>query len=530
MSKGQGIRRKIYIILRLVLLLSLLVVLARFINSKNYAYYANKTLLKIHTDLKTPVTTRFLPEIIASLLSQNQTKSLQDELDKNYSIFAMVITDCRSVSYVCSDQKILFATSAHLLQKKLPRPEELINYPYILLRLSSQKVEGDGKPAQSVIIGRLYTISTIPGSFEEDYREWLKDPFADYGPWKYYLSTMIYCLLGGVLVWTIMELFLKLRWIEQRNASERERLLITNADNYLRQLEDKGNQIAEQERSSSRQFEAFILRIKELEGKLQHDKEQRSLAEAIIRSLENEQQQQQVKLREELEKTNQEKLALRAEVANYQRASGKEKAEASRTLSNAIKPQFTNVFEQKVFDAVIKTAKSQSGTWLVLSHFDVAVGKAGSQFIDSIVISKDCMMVIEAKNYSGIIISEGDVENTRWQSMIGGRTDAEVKSSWGMNPYHQVREYTMSLLTMVNTRGRWNLPVYGVIVFPEGTDISGIGERIGRFYRVTTSDRLIGVLENIDSEARRDNAHSKRPTPRQIEDVILGRNIDLKNR
>lgn len=530
MGKMQDIRRKVYIMLRLILLLSLAVLLARFINSKNYAYYANKTLLKIHTDMKTPVTTRFLPESIATLLSQNQTRGLQDELDKNYSIFAMVITDCRSVSYVCPDQKILFATSAHLLQKKLPRPDELINYPYILLRLPGPQIKGDGKTVPAVIIGRLYTISTIPTNFEEDYREWLKDPFADYGPWNIYLSTMVYCLLGGVLLWAIMELFLKIRWIEQRSAAERERVLFMNADNYLRQLEEKGNQIAEQERSSSRQFEAFIRRIKELEGKLQHDKEQRSLAEAIIRSLENEQQQQQAKFREELDKTSQEKLALRAEVARYQRASGKEKAEASRTLANAISPQFTNLFEQKVFEAVAGTAKSESGAWLALSHLDVAVGKGGSQFIDCIVISKDCLMVIEAKNYSGVIAADGDVENTRWHSLVGSRRDAEVKSSWGTNPYHQVREYAMSLLTIINTRGRWPLPVYGVIVFPEGTDISGIGGRIGRFYRVTTADRLIGVMENIDVEARRDNAHSKRPTPRQVEDLILGRTIDLRNR
>lgn len=524
---GSSVRRKIYIILRLVLLLYVAVLLARFVSSQEYASYYSKVLLRIHTDMKTSQKANLLPTTIAAFLESNDTRQLQEALDQFYSIFALVITDCRGQQSTCPGQKVLFATSQNLLSRKLPGVEELPEYPYIVLLRPRTKATAEQPPE---IIGRLYTISTIPTSFESDYRAWLKDPFADYGPWKHYLAAMVNCLLGGVLTWLVVELFLKLRWIERRNAMQRERVLIKNADSYLRQLEEKESQIAEQEEGTSRQFETYIRKIRELEQRLQHDQEYRKMAESIINSIEEEKQQQLVKFRTELEKTNQEKLALRAEVAKYQRASGKEKAEATRALESAISPQFSNVFEQKVFDAITGTARCQSGAWLVRSHFDVAVGKGGSQFIDCIVISKDCMMVIETKNYSGTIAVEGDVENNRWYSLVKGRTDAEVKSSWGINPYHQVREYTMSLLTIVNTRSQWHIPLYGVIVFPEGTDISALGDRIGRFYRVTTADRLLGVIENIDAEARRDNAHTRRPTPRQVEDLILGRNVDLTRR
>lgn len=525
---GPSVRRKIYIVLRLVLLLYVAVVLARFVSSQEYASYYSKVLLRIHTDMKTSQKTNLLPATIASLLESKDTQRLQETLDQYYSIFALVITDCRGQQSACPEQKVLFTTSQNLLSRKLPGPDELPEYPFIVLLRPQAQSGTSGQPRE--IIGRLYTISTIPTSFVADYRAWLKDPFADYGPWKHYLAAMVNCLLGGILTWLVVELFLKIRWIERRNAVQRERVLIKNADSYLRQLEEKENQIAEQEERMSGQFETYIRKIRELEQKLQHDLEYRKMAESIINSIEEEKQQQLVKYRAELDKTNQEKLALRAEVAKYQRASGKEKAEASRALESAISPQFSNVFEQKVFDAITGTAKCQAGSWLVRSHFDVAVGKGGSQFIDCIVISKDCMMVIETKNYSGTIAVEGDVENNRWYSRSRGGKDVEVKSSWGINPYHQVREYTMSLLTIVNTRSQWHIPLYGVIVFPEGTDIAALGDRIGKFYRMTTADRLLGVIENIDAEARRDNAHTRRPSPRQVEDLILGRNVDISRR
>ena len=80
----------------------------------------------------------------------------------------------------------------------------------------------------------------------------------------------------------------------------------------------------------------------------------------------------------------------------------------------------------------------------------------------------------------------------------------------------------MALLTIIKSRSRWNFLLYGVVVFPQGTDISGIGGRIGKYYRITTLDRLVSALDTIDAEARRDSAHTKRPLPRQIEDLLRG--------
>ncbi len=162
------------------------------------------------------------------------------------------------------------------------------------------------------------------------------------------------------------------------------------------------------------------------------------------------------------------------------------------------------------------------GDWRIINSFNVAAGKSHSQFTDCILISKDCLIVLEAKNYTGKIDAEGDFENDRWYA-VKGTERLEVQSLWGDNPFHQVNEYCMSLLRMVQKRSSWNIPVYGVIVFPEGADLSLIVNQIGRFYRIATIDRLVAVLDIMEAEARRHNSFTKRPTPHQIENIIRGR-------
>jgi hypothetical protein len=163
------------------------------------------------------------------------------------------------------------------------------------------------------------------------------------------------------------------------------------------------------------------------------------------------------------------------------------------------------------------------GEWLVLSHLDVAGGQATSKEIDFAVVTRSCVIVLEVKNYWGRVAAEGDVTNTRWLCQDGSREAVVVKSSWGINPYHQVREYSMSLMNLLQRQPQWRLPVYGIVVFPETADLSSIDERIGRFYRITRSDRLVAVLENIDAEARREHAFGKRPAPAEIGNLLRGR-------
>jgi hypothetical protein len=100
----------------------------------------------------------------------------------------------------------------------------------------------------------------------------------------------------------------------------------------------------------------------------------------------------------------------------------------------------------------------------------------------------------------------------------------EVKSTWGDNPYHQVHEYTMSVMHLVQ-RSSWQLPVFGVIVFPDDADTSRLTERIGKFYRVTSLSKLVTVLEQVIVECRRNDPYAKRPTVEQVENIIRGKSL-----
>ena len=75
-----------------------------------------------------------------------------------------------------------------------------------------------GRQDNEKIVGRLYVISNMPRNFEEDYGLWIESPFKDNGPWKDYLKTVKFCLLGGVLIWLIVELLLRIRRIQLWNA------------------------------------------------------------------------------------------------------------------------------------------------------------------------------------------------------------------------------------------------------------------------------------------------------------------------
>lgn len=522
MFSPKPFRQGLYILARLCVCLYLSVVVAQYLNNRNYSDYMGRALVKIHAEARFGLDANQL----AKLLLEGNHAKLQEMLDRNAAIYALAITDCTEMKEACDGQKILFATNPALIRSGEIRVEDLIRYPYVVLRRQSSSIldilehQAKGGSGKGMIIGRVYSISTIP-TFAEDYRLWMKDPFRNDDLWRRYLITITTCLSGGLGAWLLMELFLKIRRIERKNARQREHDLLRDADLFLRQFEAKERQLEEEEQRSRSQYEIYIGRIRELERKLQNVDDYRRSAETIIRELEEEKAQQSVTFREELERTNLQKQSLQAEFEKYRKDPRKDRPGASAALEMAINPQFANSFEKKVFTAIAKSPRCQNGDWNVVTSFDVAIGKGGSQFVDCMVISRDCLIVVEAKNYSGRIEAEGDLENTTWLCRSDDTT-VEVKSAWGTNPYHQVREYTMSLMNLVK-RGRWKLSAYGVIVFPEGTDITGLEEKIGKFYRITSFDRLVGLLGNLDAEARRVNAFTKRPSPEQIENLIRGK-------
>lgn len=526
---------RIYGLLRLFVLLILAILLAGFINSKNYTSYFNRMMFRLHTDRRLTLEDTEMPERIAGLLLRNDTVRLQQILDGYSHIIALVVTDCISLEKLCPEQKILQSTNPALIWNKSIKAEDLHRYPFVPLRrpvspatkAMQERIRQINPlhPLGGEVIGRVYAVRTFPASFAEDYKLWLRHPFEDNGPWRSYLATMVGCLASGLSLWLIMELFLKIRFMERQRARERELELMSRADTALTQLEEKETQLRAREQAASRQMESYIGRIRNLERQLRDKEEYREVAAGIIAELEEEKDRQSELYRQEMERTTQERQSLLEELKNYRLKSLREPATATMALEKAITPQFANVFEKMVYEAVTDSPKGRKGDWPTLHHFDVALGEAGSQFVDCLVISRECIMVIEAKYYGGTLEAEGDVANTRWFSLNHGARKSEIKSSWGDNPYHQVREYATTLFSLIRERSPWKLHAYGIIVFPAGTDITAIGEKLGKYYRITTIDRLVATLDHIEAEARRENVHTRRPTPEQVEELIRGRNM-----
>lgn len=509
-----------HILLRFLAIVSLCILIAKPVSREYYDKYYSTALLKIHTtDLS------FFSDQLRTQLSYylllNDLVSLQRVLDSNFGLFGFVITNCTSSSRECPGQKIIHSSNPNLGWLRFPTVQDLSRSHFIPLRgaapVSPNSPEVAARPG--AIIGRLYMVTNIPLSFDEDYRLWRSSPFKDVGPWRYYLRAMEVCILGGILLWLIIELLLRMRRIQLRNVRQRELELMSNADNYLVLLEEKNAQLEEQEARTNRQFEMYLQRIRELEQAVTNSEHHRELTESVIREIETEKQTQLTRLTDELSQTRFEMEILRNKIAALDSVSRKG---AAPPAAGEGTPAFTNVFERRLFETLFRSPRYARGDWRIINSFNVAAGKSHSQFTDCIIISKDCLIVLEAKNYTGRIDAEGDFENDRWYA-VKGTEKLPVQSLWGDNPFHQVNEYCMSLLRLVQKRSSWNMPVYGVIVFPEGADLSMVGSQIGRFYRIVTIDRLIAVLDNIEGEARRHNAFTKRPTPHQIENIIRGR-------
>jgi hypothetical protein len=162
-----------------------------------------------------------------------------------------------------------------------------------------------------------------------------------------------------------------------------------------------------------------------------------------------------------------------------------------------------------------------------LINYDVAPGRNYRQFTDFIIFNGDALIILEAKYYVGTIESPGDFLNDIWIS--SGTQKKVIDSLWGENPYHQLNEYSMSLMKILKQKSPWTFQIFGVIIFPDEADITRIGEHIGKFYRVCRLSKTVELLESIFAEARKFQAAKspRRPGSAQVEDMLRGRKISM---
>jgi hypothetical protein len=525
----------IAILLRFAVLASIATIAAYPVFKHTYVTYFNRTVIKLHT-LNISQLAAELTKTFSYHLEVEDLISLQQELNAQFGLFGFVITDCTQLEQACPEQKILFTSSNELPWKKYPAEKDLDGHPFSILQGAAplvpdrfvrgryvQEVDAEGNVVGRQVLGRLYLISNLPHDFDEDFLNWLTQPFRDVGPHRIYLQTLGAFLLGALLISLSLELFLAKRRLKLKLARLRTEELRTKADSYMKQMEDKSQLLQEQQEYAMEQFAAYAARIKELESRLKDDNELQSLAEDIIVELEDASRQQRQQYEAAQEQAQQELQQLQSRLVEYEQAAAQKKEELGRQLETAFRPLFTNPFEQRVYDALATSPRAASGEWRIIPNFNVGIRKNFSQFTDCLVVTTDGVIVIEAKNYPGAIVADGDPENSKW--FYHNPKRREIRCPWGLNPFHQINHYCMSVLTLMNTRGRWKMPVFGVIVFPNQADLGFMGETMGSFYHLATIGKLVEKVEQLLIESRRSLPVGRRPTVQQVEDMLRGRHV-----
>lgn len=509
----------------LILVVSLLV--ATELNRDTYADFYGKRLFRLHTsDLRTIADQMTIK--LNYFLDRDDRNGVQSVLDASFGLFGFIVTDCRTRERLCPEQKILFSSDPLLPWLHFPDSSSLNKGSFAPLsrppRISENRQE-QSRPVGE-IIGRLYVISNMPTGFAEDYRHWLRAPFSDIGARRFYLRTTAAFILGAFIIWGVTELYFMIRSRQQRLLQQREFELKHAVNRQMKLLAEKDEQITRLNEETSRQYEAYVEKIRALNLKVLNDEEYRELAEQIIDELEHDKSLEIARYAQDLATVRQDMERLQEKITQYEESTDVKRESSYKALEEAVRtPNFSNVFEQQIFATIAASDKFISGEWRLLNNFDVAPGRNYRQFTDFILFNRDAIIIIEAKYYKGLIDSPGDFMNDIWIS--AGTQRKKIDCLWGENPYHQLNEYSMSLMKILKQRSPWNFQIFGAIVFPDEADISKVGEHLGKFYRVTSLGKLLALSEAVFAEAHRFQSakNPKRPRPEQVEDMLRGRQV-----
>lgn len=528
---------------------------------QRYKTYWNQTIYRVQT-VDFNILAHTLPTKLSYALVQNQPKELQRTLDSNYSLFGLVVTDS-------SGQKILSSSGAGTTQKRswtaALEPQQLQKYPYDLLLnpppLMPQGNYSDprdrahqatGLKNLGRVIGRVYYVRGVPPSFQQDFWSWLRQPFAPSSRFQVYTPTMVSWLGAGLFTWLLSEWILQTKRRQKRLAQQREQelvqrqqQLVEDTKTQLNAKEEENRRLLSEVSQHAKQY-AELLEVAERNTPLsQFDKERyerqieeyQSSKEALEHELE-----ETGKLRKDLEVANQQLKDARGETGVYK----EHLDELIRQLEESVEAAHEKTlhwFERSVLQKVKKSSNYRNKNWSIRTGLDVSRGNGYTLETDLIVISSYSIIVIEAKAYRGRIEpKEGSAKEDLWRHYPEPKGPGLPIVSEYTNPYKQVRKYTDGARNRIEADKRpkgtpkWGkIYSYGIVVFPEGSDLSAIEPGIADFfYRVATLDRLVETIEMFNEDAKEGlrvrGGLSNRPSPKQVEDLLLGRYIEPPRR
>jgi len=330
------------------------------------------------------------------------------------------------------------------------------------------------------------------------------------------------CLTSGFAFWILWEYILYKERVEIDKAEHREGVLKDNNKVLEVQLSERINQLTllqnkREEEQSTLTTDTNNLRI----GNETLKQEIYQLKESLNSLSTN---TDSIPLTGELKKTrlellyeqvnNQLRISERSLLESQEREQQlKKRAQQAQTESQALAKEIENISTEKGqhslnnFEVSIKNSlEDHFSSERVLTQFDVGIGRQGSKFTDFIIFMNNCCIVIEAKSYTGTIESVGNARNTGWTCQTETRK-LYIYACWGENPYQQVKTYADSLYGSINcSKHSRKFPVYGIVVFPANSDIdNNIESNMGDFFRVTTLDNLIPIIQQLEHKGKFQN-------------------------
>lgn len=286
-------------------------------------------------------------------------------------------------------------------------------------------------------------------------------------------------------------------------------------DSLQRQLQA----MMEQRTSLQTQLEQYQSDVQQLYAEIDRQHQEKQEATNFIQVLQTQlqlarqqatdAQQQQISLHQFLDDLTLKKKALEEQIA---------------TIDDDINASTTNKFQQEIMRKLKASSQVNNGEWRVLSELDTSHDRRTRQFADCIVIGTACVFVIEAKNYSGIIQAEGDAKNTAWFCRSKNGVRIKIFSASRRNPYEQVNAYCDNILRKVDdSQAKGKVKVYGIVVFANEANFQSLCSPMGGYTWITTSDKLVETIQDIETDWNRCSQGQSPPSPKELEDLILGK-------
>ncbi|MGB8701292.1 MAG: NERD domain-containing protein, partial [Thermosynechococcaceae cyanobacterium] len=465
-----------------------------------------------------------LPYKLSALKISKNTKEIQRLINSSNGFFGIVVTNCKTSNSRCPGEKVLYSTNPKT-RWNLPNLNELSKHPYDLLKdpppILTEQVFKDPRSESPIstkqvnsgkIIGRVYYIRGIYNNPLEDIQWWFENGlFIDSGAARPLLASMLISLMLGISIVLGIEIAILIR----KRSEER----IKQVTSELNLAIDRETSKADENRNLSRRLEDTTCQLQEAQRQIQYlqrlDPENQSLKEA------NQQ------LSEVLENVESEKNYLMEKAFQWDYFSEELKgippkeALAKMNAYDEIQQEkrADNQFEQKILDYLNGNQLITDKKWVVSSGIDLGKGLQPRAQTDIIISTEKFIVILEAKNCKGKITAQSP-RNGSWYC-----NTYKINKERNISPYNQICSYANRAMQRLKEYhlSTDDIPILGLVIFPEGADIDDLSGQLGRRYDVTTLEKLIDKVVDFGKQFNKKTASNY--SADQLDRILKGQRL-----